>query len=227
MASPTPPSPVAGLRGGRPSEKKLSLLRVLTTLKIKTSTKSYDPDLLMDHDSHGVFCKNLVLKDRKGTYYLVIIPINKKIDLKRFKNFVGTHRNVSFACEKDVQAMLGCDQGTVSPFGVMFNKNPTSKLRIIMDAPLERHPFNLYLYFHPFVANEAMSISFKNLKKFVEHFDHEIETMNLFEICDNDVRYLSRSDQLEDPVNPDSLAPDDRGCHLNDIIDSIDMCTIL
>jgi len=83
MASPFPPPFVAGLGGGRPSEKKLSLLQILTTLKIKTSTKPYDPEMLLDHVNHGVYCKSLVLKDRKGTYYLVIIPINQKIDLKQ------------------------------------------------------------------------------------------------------------------------------------------------
>jgi len=228
MASPFPPPFVAGLGGGRPSEKKLSLLQILTTLKIKTSTKPYDPEMLLDHDNHGVYCKNLVLKDRKGTYYLVIIPINQKIDLKQFKNFVSAYRNVSFACEQDVQKMLGCDQGSVNPFGVMFNQNP-SKLRIILDAPLTRNPFNLYLYFHPFVPHEAMSISYKNLKKFVENFEHHIEPMNLFEICNSDERYLCSVTLAEAPNSeiPVNDASDRSSLLFYEIIDSLHMCTIL
>lgn len=229
MASPISPLSVAEFGGERPSEKKLPLLRTLAHLKIKTLTKPYDPELLLDHDAQGVYCKNLVLKDRKGIYYLVIIPINQKIDLKQFKNFVGAYRNVSFACEKDVQKMLGCNQGTVSPFGVMFNEIP-SKLRIILDAPLMRNPFNLYMYFHPFVAHEAMSISFKNLKKFVEYYDHKIEPMNLFEICDADERYsrISFSDQSTNSASACSHATDNSSPQmLDDIIDSVHLCNIL
>jgi len=167
-----------GFGGNQPSEKKLALLQTLTALKIKTTIKVYDPDLLLDHDDHGVYCKNLVLKDRKGMYYLVIIPINMKIDLKKLKNFVVAHRNVNFACKNDVNKILGCDQGSVSPFGVMFNQDP-SKLRVIVDTPLMDNPFNLFMYFHPFVSSEAVSISARNLTKFVEYFDHNLELMNL------------------------------------------------
>lgn len=223
MASPLPSPSVAGFGGERSSEKKLSLLQILTMLKIKTTIKPYDPDLLLDHDDYGVYCKNLVLKDRKGVYYLVIIPINMKIDLKQFKNLVGASRNVSFASEKDVQRILGCDQGYVSPFGVMNNQDP-SKLRVIIDTPLMHSPFNLFMYFHPFVSHEAASISARNLVKFVKYYNHELELVNLFEICAFDEKYL-KSEKLTKSVctkRENSFAD----C-MDDIIDSLYACNIM
>jgi len=186
MASLIPSPEVCG--GWSLSEKKESLLHTLDLLKIKSPIKPYDSELLLDHDAHGVYCKNLVLKDRKGQFYLVIIPINQKIDLKKLKVTVGASRNVSFACESDVIRILGCNYGSVCPFGVMFNHEP-SNLRIIIDESLAESSSKLY--FHPFIGSEALAISYLDLEIFVNANNHCVEVLHLSEICEFDDRFFS------------------------------------
>jgi len=74
-----------------------------------------------------------------------------------------------------------------------------------------------------------MSISYKNLKKFVENFEHHIEPMNLFEICNSDERYLCSVTLAEAPNSeiPVNDASDRSSLLFDEIIDSLHMCTIL
>lgn len=161
---------------GSPFERKEILLHTLEELKISILTKSYDPALNMDFDSDGTYCKNLLLKDRKGQYYLLIIPMSKQIDLKKLKFVLNAHRNLSFAQTADVQRLLYAEPGAISPFGVMFSKQP-QQIRIIVEYSLS---ICSRLYFHPFVGKEAISISFTDLDKFIELFYHYIEVYSLF-----------------------------------------------
>merc|ERR1712018_350059 len=130
----------------------------------------------------------------------------------------------NFACKDDVNKILGCDQGSVSPFGVMYNQDP-SKLRVVIDTPLMFNPFNLFMYFHPFMSCEAVSISARNLTKFVEYFDHKLELMNLFELCEIDEKYLD-AEKDRKPVNV-LTSKDAPSNFVNDIIDSLYSCTIM
>jgi len=167
----TTPS-LGGCDAGWSSQLKPTLLHTLQTLDINYHIKPYDPELNLDHDSDGTYCKNLLLKDRKGCFYYVIIPTQHKLDLKRFKSTVGAHRNVNFACEADVWRLVQCKPGALTPFGAMFT-NHDSNLRIIIDKILVESSSRLY--FHPFVADEALSLTFCDLVKFIEHHNHTIE----------------------------------------------------
>jgi len=157
------------------SERKAILFHTLDYLNITTTTKPYDPELNLDYDSGGMYCKNLVLKDRKGQFYYVIIPIKSTVNLRKLKEIVKASGNLRFASQTDVQNSLNSEPGAINPFGVMFNK--TTRIRIIFDDSLTAGPF---LYFHPFLATEATAISYIDLVKFTEYYDHYIEVYDLF-----------------------------------------------
>jgi len=139
-----------------------------------TTTKHYDPELDLDYDSGGMYCKNLFLKDRKGQFYYVIIPMKSTIDLRKLKETVKSSGNLRFASQTDVQNSLNSEPGAINPFGVMFNM--TAQIRIICDDSLTAGTF---LYFHPFLATEATAISYMDLVKFMEYHDHYIEVYDL------------------------------------------------
>lgn len=70
-------------------------------------------------DIPGMACKNLLLKDKKNErYFLVIMPANKRMDLKKFSEIAGTNK-ISFASDDALREKLGLEPGSVSPFGLL------------------------------------------------------------------------------------------------------------
>ena len=66
--------------------------------------------------------KNIfVCDDKKRNYYLITIKGDKKIDLKKFRNENNT-RSLSFARENDLTNILNLEQGSLTPFGLLNDK---------------------------------------------------------------------------------------------------------
>lgn len=66
--------------------------------------------------------KNLFIRDdKKQNYYLVTISGEKRIDLKEFAARFAT-RKLSFASEDDLYNILGLTKGSVTPFGLLNDK---------------------------------------------------------------------------------------------------------
>jgi len=156
------------------SKRKSILLQTLDSFEINTTTKPYNMELNLEYDSGGTYCKNLFLKDRIGHFYYILLPLAKTVDMKKLKEFVKSKGNMRFASKTDVKEMLNCDPGAINPLGVMFNKS--AKIRMIFDESLNTCS---HVYVHPFIPNEATAISFIDLIKFVENFDHSIEVYDL------------------------------------------------
>src|SRR3989338_807524 len=74
-------------------------------------------------DIPGLACKNLLLKDKKGRrYFLIVLPAEKRADLKQIGKTVGEKR-VCFAHAEALEEKLGLEPGAVSPFGLLNDKN--------------------------------------------------------------------------------------------------------
>lgn len=66
--------------------------------------------------------KNLFVRDdKKKHYYLITIKGNKKLDLKSFKEKYNTKR-LSFASNDDLLNILDLTTGSVTPFGLLNDK---------------------------------------------------------------------------------------------------------
>ena len=67
--------------------------------------------------------KNLFVRDdKKRNYYLITVKGNKKINLKDFKNKNDT-RPLSFAKENDLINIMNLVAGSVTPFGLLNDKD--------------------------------------------------------------------------------------------------------
>lgn len=67
--------------------------------------------------------KNLFVRDdKKEQYYLITVKGDKKVDLKKFKNDNGT-RHLSFASPSELYDFMNLTPGSVSPFGLLNDKN--------------------------------------------------------------------------------------------------------
>ena len=66
--------------------------------------------------------KNLFVRDdKKKNYYLITVKGDKKIDLKEFRKINQT-RPLSFASENDLVNIMNLFPGSVTPFGILNDK---------------------------------------------------------------------------------------------------------
>lgn len=67
----------------------------------------------------GVVCKNLFLRNKdKSKYYLVAVPINKKIDLKLLEKTLGESK-FSFGSAEKLGEKLNIESGSVSILNII------------------------------------------------------------------------------------------------------------
>lgn len=66
--------------------------------------------------------KNLFVRDdKKRNYYLITVRGEKRVDLKDFRKKQETRR-LSFASPEDMEALLGLTPGSVSPLGLLNDR---------------------------------------------------------------------------------------------------------
>lgn len=74
--------------------------------------------------------KNLFVRDDKhNNYYLITVEGNKKVDLKKFRHTNNT-RPLSFASSEELNEILKLIPGSVSPFGLLSDKENKVKFYI-------------------------------------------------------------------------------------------------
>src|SRR5262249_33489353 len=87
------------------------LFALLDRLDIEHSTITHPPFFTVDegrewHDKiPGLHCKNLFIKDRKGGFWLVVMPADKRADLTWLEKTLGAPR-FSFARPDALQEVL-------------------------------------------------------------------------------------------------------------------------
>ena len=78
--------------------------------------------------------KNLFVRDdKKDNYYLITVKGNKRIDLKNFRKENET-RPLSFASESDLLRFTGLTPGSVTPLGILNDKE--RKIKFFIDEDL-------------------------------------------------------------------------------------------
>ena len=87
----------------------------------------------------GVIGKNLFVRDdKKRNYYLITIKQDKKLDLKEFRKNNNT-RPLSFASKKDLMNILNLTPGSVTPLGLLNDKEASITFFIDKDFLSESH----------------------------------------------------------------------------------------
>jgi len=113
--------------------------------------------------------KNLFLRNKKGNrHYLVILPIEKEADLRRFVKAIGDDR-LSFGSPERLAEHLGLTPGSVSPFGLL--NDPTHRVRVFVDAELRAAE---RLIFHPNLNAHSLTIAPADLDRFFASTGHTV-----------------------------------------------------
>lgn len=96
----------------------------------------------------GMHTKNLFLKDRKGALWLIVLPAERRADLKALARLLDA-KTFSFGSAELLDEVLGIRPGGVSPLALV--NDPAGRVTLVLDAALTRGEA---VTFHP-LTNEA------------------------------------------------------------------------
>jgi Ala-tRNA(Pro) deacylase len=118
--------------------------------------------------SPGAHTKNLFLRDKKGTVYLVVTLEDAAIELRSLHRLLGASGRFSFGSAELMRELIGVEPGSVTPFAVINDKG--LRVTIVLDTAMVAHPV---LNFHPLVNTGTTTISREGLLKFLEATGHK------------------------------------------------------
>ncbi len=118
-------------------------------------------------DIPGAHTKNLFLKDAGGAFWLVTVPAEGRVDLKRLPGAIGCKR-VSFGKREDMQRLLGIAPGSVTPLA-MIDAEPGS-VTVVLEAGLaEAERVNV----HPLRNTATVGLAGADILRLLRHWGHE------------------------------------------------------
>ena len=153
--------------------KELQVYELLDQLTISYEIFEHEPiDSVIEAAEKGIVLpgqqvKNLVLKNKKGRqYYLLILKDEKIADISKLAEILGEKR-LSFANADNLEELLGVVPGAVTPFGLLNDKE--NKVQVIVDEEVDP---NLTVGFHPFVNDKTLNLSYKDFLRFLDYAQH-------------------------------------------------------
>lgn len=161
-----------------------TLFEVLDDLGIETKTVEHPPLFTVEESKAqrgeipGGHCKNLFLKDKKGTLWLVVTLEETPVDLKTLPKRIGAAR-LSFGKPDLLHEVLGVTPGSVTPFALINDK--AGRVRVILDAAMMEHDL---LNYHPLSNDATTTIASKDLLTFIRHCGHEPDIVAISETDD-------------------------------------------
>ncbi len=148
------------------------LLSFLDRLGIAHTTVTHPP-LFTVADSQGLrgqiaggHTKNLFLKDKAGSLFLLVADENAAIELKSIHHRIGSKR-VSFGSADLLAQHLGVTPGSVTPFAAI--NDAAGAVSVVLDAAMMQHAV---LNFHPLINTMTTSIAAADLVAFLEATGH-------------------------------------------------------
>lgn len=129
---------------------------------VKTVKEAKEIENMID----GVPVKNLFLTDNENSYYLIMLEAHKRADLKKITRLVNK-KHLSFASVNDLKDILKLDPGSVTPLGIINDRD--NKVKIVIDKDLVKKK----ILVHPNVNIKTISINFDVLIMFIKYENHD------------------------------------------------------
>jgi Ala-tRNA(Pro) deacylase len=117
--------------------------------------------------------KNLLLQNKAGDYFLIIMPGAERLDMKLLAQKLDTSK-LQFASADDLMKLLGVAPGSVSLFGLLHDTNNQVQL-VVESSLLEADE----LGFHPNDNTATIFISPANLGHIAHRLDHTVRSVSL------------------------------------------------
>ena len=155
------------------------LLERLQSLGIETTTVEHPALFTVEQSQElrgkipGAHTKNLFLKCKKGTIWLIVALEDADINLKTAHKIIGSGR-LSFGRAELLMDVLGVLPGSVTPFSLINDQD--QRVSVILDAAMMQHDV---LNFHPLENTATTTISSDGLLAFVRDCGHEAKILNV------------------------------------------------
>ena len=103
-------------------------------------------------------CKNLFLCNQNKTeFHLLLMPGEKRFKTKTFSRLIGSSR-LSFASEEAMEGLLGLTPGSVTPMGLMNDRE--GRVSLWIDSELLKEE---YLGCHPCINTSSIKLKTEDL----------------------------------------------------------------
>jgi len=170
--TPGDPSPPL-LADGSPPATGEGLLARLEMLGIETRTVTHVAVFTVEEAQRvrgglpGGHTKNLFVRDKRGTMWLLCCPADQSVDLRTLASRLGASGRLSFGSTERLMRYLGVTPGAVSPFAVINDHG--RQVRVVVDpAVLAAEPINM----HPLDNTRTTAIPAAGLLAFLEAEGH-------------------------------------------------------
>lgn len=161
--------------------EKEKVLDTLKSLSIRYELYEHKPlptiEVAMEvwKDIPCTHCKNLFFRNHKGNrHYLVILESNHQLGIRDLEQRLKQGK-ISFASQKRMDKYLGVEAGSVSPFGLINDRD--NHVHIFLDKNLQRSD---RISFHPNVNTASVVISFKDFIRYLDWTGNSYEFIELY-----------------------------------------------
>ena len=127
----------------------------------------------LDREIPGAHTKNLFLKDAGGRFWLITVPADMRVDLKKLPQVIGCKR-VSFGNADDMLRLLSILPGSVTPLAAIADD--AGAVTVILDAGLAASD---RINVHPLRNTATLGLSPSNLIQLLKHWGHEPVTATI------------------------------------------------
>ena len=125
-------------------------------------------------DIDATHCKNLFLRNQKGSrHYLVVLTASKKADLRAVAAQIGDGK-LSFASPERLMTHLALTPGSVSPFGLIHDREHT--VRVVLDRDFQTAT---RLAFHPNINTATFVIAAADFTRFLEACGNPVQHVTI------------------------------------------------
>lgn len=121
-------------------------------------------------------CKNIFFRNHKGNrHYLVVLEHLRQLDIHDLEKRLKQGK-LSFASDRRLKERLGLEPGSVSPFGLINDRE--KNVHLFIDEKLREQE---RLAFHPNVNTATLVIRQDDLRKFLDFIGASYEYIKLYE----------------------------------------------
>lgn len=150
------------------------LLALLDRLGVPHETVAHPPVFTVAESAAlkasipGLHTKNLFVKDKAGSLWLICAEAHTTIDLKALAKQLDAASRLSFASAETLLERLGVTPGSVTIFALM--NDAERAVRLVLDARLLR---GARINFHPLSNDATTGVSPADLHTFLSHTGHQ------------------------------------------------------
>lgn len=156
--------------------------QVLTSLSIPFDYYEHPPVPTVEEaskywvDIEAAHCKNLFFRNHKGNrHYLVIFDYKQNLNIRDLEQRLKQGK-LSFASEQRMQKYLGLTPGSVSPMGLIHDRE--NHVHLFIDKNLQQAS---RISFHPNLNTASLVIPFEGFVKYLNYSGNSYEFLDLYD----------------------------------------------